>query len=179
MAEAARRASRATRARPPGGAMSAYRRVCCPVDFSDSSWLALAEAARLARGEGASLTVLHVREATGPVLESPFLPPTSWPEESPPPELERWRAEAERLRGATVDSVLLGPPVAQAIAEFARDTGVDLIVVASHGRAGLARLVLGSVAEAVVRIAPCPVLVVKAPVVRGKEVEDIPVSIPP
>ena len=159
--------------------MSGYRRVCCPVDFSESSRIALAEAARLARGDGASLTVLHVREATGPVLESPFLPPPSWPEESPPPELEAWRAEAERLRGATVDSVLLGPPVASAIAAFARDTGVDLVVIASHGRTGLARIVLGSVAEAVVRTAPCPVLVVKAPVIRGKEAEDIPVSFPP
>jgi universal stress protein A len=60
-----------------------------------------------------------------------------------------------------VDSVLLGQPVAAAITGFARATGVDLIVIGSHGRTGLARLVVGSVAEAVVRTAPCPVLVVR------------------
>jgi nucleotide-binding universal stress UspA family protein len=78
-----------------------------------------------------------------------------------------------------VDSVLLGQPAAQAITSFARDAGVDLVVLASHGRTGLARLVIGSVAEAVVRTAPCPVLVVKPPAVRRKEAEDIPVSYPP
>ena len=159
--------------------MSGYRRVCCPVDFSEPSRLALMEAARLARAEGASLTVLHVREPPVHALEAPFAPPPVWPEEGVPPQLEGWRAEAERLRGAPVDSVLLGQPVAPAIAAFAKDTGVDLIVIASHGRTGLARLVLGSVAEAVVRTAPCPVLVVKAPAVPRKEAVDIPVSYPP
>ena len=143
--------------------MSGYRRICCPVDFSDPSRLALEEAARLARREGASLTVLHVPEAPRPALEIPYAPPPVWQDEGAPPDLEAWRAEAESLRGGTVDSVLLGQPVAPAIAGFARATGVDLIVVGSHGRTGLARLVVGSVAEAVVRTAPCSVLVVRSP----------------
>ena len=159
--------------------MTGYRRVCCPVDFSEPSRLAMAEAARQARVEGASLTLLHVREPPVTLLEAPFSSPPVWPEEPPPPELEAWRAEAERLRGAPVDAVLLGQPVAPAITAFARERGVDLIVLASHGRTGLARVVLGSVAEEVVRTAPCPVLVVKAPVERKKEAETLPVSYPP
>lgn len=143
--------------------MSGYRRICCPVDLSEPSRLALVEAARLARREGASLTVLHVPETPRPALEIPYAPPPVWQEESAPIDLEAWRAEAESLRGGTVDSVLLGQPVAAAIAGFARATGVDLIVVGSHGRTGLTRLVVGSVAEAVVRTAPCSVLVVRAP----------------
>src|SRR5512137_1417912 len=148
-----------------GGVMSGYRRICCPVDFSDSSHLALVEAARIARREGAALTVLHVEEPQVHYIEGPFAPP-------PPPHGE-----------GTVDAVLLGAPVVPAINGFARDTGVDLIVLASHGRTGLARLMLGSVTEAVVRTAPCPVLVMRAPearVAREEEAaERIPVSVPP
>jgi nucleotide-binding universal stress UspA family protein len=142
--------------------MSGYRRICCPVDFSEPSRLALEEAARLARREGASLTVLHVPEAPRPALEIPYAPPPPWQDEGAPPDLEAWRAEAESLRGGTVDSVLLGQPVAPAITGFARATGVDLIVIGSHGRTGLPPLVVGSVADAVVRTAPCSVLVVRA-----------------
>jgi nucleotide-binding universal stress UspA family protein len=142
--------------------MSGFRRICCAVDFSGSSRLALAEAARLALREGASLTVLHVRESPRPALEIPYAPPPAWQDEGAPPELEAWREEAERLREGPVDSVVLGQPVAPAITAFARETGVDLIVLSSHGRTGLARIAVGSVAESVVRTAPCPVLVVRA-----------------
>jgi nucleotide-binding universal stress UspA family protein len=159
--------------------MSVYGRICCAVDFSEPSRLALSEAARLARDDGASLTVLHVREAPRPAPEVLYAPPLAWQDESTPAELEEWRTEAERIREGPVDSVLLGQPVAPAITAFARETGVDLIVLSSHGRTGLARVVVGSVAEAVVRTAPCPVLVVRAPAIRGKEAEDIPVSFPP
>jgi nucleotide-binding universal stress UspA family protein len=178
-----------TQARPriddqvSGDVMPGYRRVCCPVDFSDSSHLALVEAARIARREGAGLTVLHVKEAQVQYVEGPFAPPPPPHGEGASPALEAWRAEAEGIRGGPVDAVLLGAPVVPAIHDFARDTGVDLIVLASHGRTGLARLMLGSVAEAVVRTAPCPVLVLRAPeapVAREEEAaERIPVSVPP
>jgi nucleotide-binding universal stress UspA family protein len=165
-------------------AMPGYRRVCCPVDFSDPSHLALVEAARIARREGAALTVLHVKEAQVQYVEGPFAPPPPPHGEGASPALEAWRAEAEGIRGGPVDAVLLDAPVVPAIHAFARDTGVDLIVLASHGRTGLARLMLGSVAEAVVRTAPCPVLVLRAPeapVAREEEAaaERIPVSVPP
>jgi nucleotide-binding universal stress UspA family protein len=163
--------------------MSGYRRICCPVDFSDSSHLGLVEAARIARREGAALTVLHVKEPQVQYIEGPFAPPPPPHEEDSFPALEEWRAEAEGIREGPVDAVLLGAPVVPAINGFARDTGVDLIVLASHGRTGLARLMLGSVAEAVIRTAPCPVLVLRTPLAPSareeEEAERIPVSVPP
>jgi nucleotide-binding universal stress UspA family protein len=79
-------------------------------------------------------------------------------------QLAAWTAEAERLSGKTVGSVVLSSPVAEAIVGFARDDASDLIVMSSHGRKGYRRLVLGSVAEAVARTAPCPVLLVRGEV---------------
>jgi len=91
-----------------------------------------------------------------------------------PQELERIRDEA-RLEGESVltktasalgvvgcrAKVLIGDP-ARAICDFARDVGADLIVVGSHGRGPVRRALLGSVSDAVVRHAPCPVLVVRS-----------------
>lgn len=140
--------------------MAAFRRICCPVDFSEESRATLAIAADLARREGAGLALLHVTRARWPGDQGAVLPgPGREAEEIET--LARWTAEAERLCGSTVRSVLLSAPAAEAIVGFARDDGVDLLVLASHGRKGMERLVLGSVAEAVLRSAPCPVLIVR------------------
>jgi nucleotide-binding universal stress UspA family protein len=75
--------------------------------------------------------------------------------------MEMWRNEAERLVGRTVRSTVLpGDPTGE-IVRLAREHAFDLTVVGTHGRRGLKRLVLGSVAERVVREAPCAVLVVR------------------
>jgi nucleotide-binding universal stress UspA family protein len=140
--------------------MAAFRRICCPVDFSDRSRAALELAADLARREGSGLVVLHATKARWPGDQGAVLP-GSGRESEEIDTLARWTADAEGLRGATVGSVLLSAPAAEAIIGFARTNGVDLLVLASHGRKGLERLALGSVAEAVVRGAPCPVLVVR------------------
>jgi nucleotide-binding universal stress UspA family protein len=58
-----------------------------------------------------------------------------------------------------VDAIQVGPDVGEKIVEYARTNQIDLIVMATHGRTGLAHLVLGSVAENVIRTAPCPVLI--------------------
>ncbi len=136
--------------------MAVFRRICCPVDFSEPGRPALEAAARLARDQKAGLTVVHVRESTLPGA-APSSPGLSDPGEVAL--LEAWRADAERIAGSTVASVFLSPPAAEAITSFASDMGVDLVVMASHGRTGIRRLVTGSVTEAVVRLAPCPVLV--------------------
>jgi nucleotide-binding universal stress UspA family protein len=136
--------------------MAVFRRICCAVDFSEAARPALEAAARLARDQKAGLTVVHVRESTLPGA-APSSPGLSDPGEVAL--LEAWRADAERLAGSTVASAFLSPPAAEAIASFARDLGVDLVVMASHGRTGVRRLVAGSVTEGVVRLAPCPVLV--------------------
>ncbi len=76
-------------------------------------------------------------------------------------ELEGWRGEAERLAGRAVQTIVrTGAPAAE-IVRFAAERKADLVVVGTRGRTGLERAVLGSVAEAVVRHAPCAVLVAR------------------
>jgi len=153
--------------------MSEFCRICCPIDFSESSRVALEQAARMIRTDGGGLTVLHVTETPWPGGPGPFAPPPRAAEHGVMTQLAAWTAEAERLAGKTVGSVVLSAPVAEAIVGFARDDASDLIVMASHGRTGFRRLVLGSVAEAVARTAPCPVLLVRreVPEVPGADAE--------
>jgi nucleotide-binding universal stress UspA family protein len=146
-----------------GGAMTGFRRICCPIDFSDGSRAALEQAARLVREGGGGLTLLHVTETSWPGSEGPFAPPPLAQEKDAAAQLDAWTVEAERLAGKPVSSVLLSPPTAAAIVGFARTDASDVIVMSTHGRTGFRRLVLGSVAEAVVREAPCPVLLVRRP----------------
>jgi len=141
--------------------MSEFNRICCPTDFSEASRPAMELAARLARRDGAGLTILHVTGTRWPGEQGAILPRPHSREEDETVLLARWTAEAERLAGSTVSSVLLSAPVAPAIVGFARDDATDLIVMSSHGRTGFRRLVLGSVTEEVVRTAACPVLVVR------------------
>jgi len=150
--------------------MTGFRSICCPIDFSDASRLALEEAAELARRYEAALTILHVAEPVHGGPEMAFAPPSQLLEEGSVTALAAWKSDAERLRGGAVGSVLLSGPAAPAIVQYARDLGVDLIVMASHGRTGFRRLVLGSVAEQVIRTAPCGVLVVRHEVVRPRTI---------
>jgi nucleotide-binding universal stress UspA family protein len=143
------------------GAMPVFSRICCPIDFSGSSRTALELAARLARRDGAGLTVLHITETHWPGEQGKILPARRTGEKGETTVLAEWQADAERLAGGTVSSVLLSAPAAEAIVGFARDDATDLIVMSSHGRTGFRRLALGSVAEAVARTAPCPVLIVR------------------
>jgi nucleotide-binding universal stress UspA family protein len=76
--------------------------------------------------------------------------------------LEAWRTEAKARSGVSVRAKLLvGQPVVELL-RFAHDSACALLVVGTHGRSGLSRLVLGSVAESVIRAAPCPVVVAHA-----------------
>lgn len=140
--------------------MAPFRRILCPVDFSAGSRAALELAADLARRDRALLTVLHVTRSRWPGDQGLVVPGPE-PEREEIEMLARWVADAERLAGGTVSSVLLSAPAPGAILGFARDDATDLIVMATHGRTGIRRQVLGSVAEAVLRAAPCPVLVVR------------------
>jgi nucleotide-binding universal stress UspA family protein len=142
-------------------AMTAFHRICCPIDFTEGSREALRIAADMARRYGAGLTILHATSAHWPGPEFAVAPPPETEGQGEVGALASWVSEAERLAGAPVSSVLLSAPVADAIVAFARDVGTDLVVLSSHGRTGLQRLVLGSVAETVARAAPCPVLIVR------------------
>lgn len=132
-----------------------------PTDFSDRSAYALRLACALARDYDARLVVLTVAHV--PVFVGG--------EGMPPLSVEEIRAEAEqRLRdleipidGIRVERRLeVGDPAAE-ILNAARLAGADLIVMGTHGRTGLGRLLMGSVAEQMVRRADCPVLTVAHP----------------
>ncbi len=134
--------------------MAEWRRICCAIDFSDPSRVAMQEAAVLARRLESWLTLVHVFDAPD-LSEANTLRPTPELLERLSREaeeaLERWRAEAEGMAARPVRSAM---PVGDATTEllrFASEGGYDLMVMATHGRTGFRRLVLGSVAERVVR----------------------------
>jgi len=145
--------------------MGSWRRICCAVDFSETSRLAMEEAAALARMSGAELTLVHVPEGPGPSASTVVAPPELFESMAAEAEgkLEAWRREAESSAPPPVRArTLAGPPAAE-IVRFAAEVGADLVVIGTHGRRGIRRLVLGSVAERVVREAHCAVLVVRGP----------------
>lgn len=143
--------------------MGNWNKICCAVDFSDPSRLALYRAADLAKRDGAELLLVHVYEVpqpTGDMLVAPL--DLSGPAAA---EAERnmvsWVAEAARLRGAPVKTRILAGQAAVEVGRAAHEAGCDLLVVGTHGRTGVRRLVLGSVAERIVREAHCDVLVAR------------------
>lgn len=148
--------------------MEHIRKILVPVDFSDSSRRALDYAAKLTRPFGATIDLLHVWEAptfvpTGSMIGAGIgdVSLFEFVKRGSEDALDKFVAEAAQ-RGVAVRSARAeaGAP-AHAIAEFAKAGGYDLIVIGSHGRTGLSRMLLGSVAENVVRHASCPVLVVR------------------
>jgi nucleotide-binding universal stress UspA family protein len=141
-----------------------FRRILVATDFAESAERALACAVQLARRHGAELVLVHVYmdlpaypEITAGQVVAIYEEQRAWIEAA----LER-RARAARGEGLLARAVLRTGPAASTIAETAKDEGADLLVVGTHGRSGLDRLILGSVAERVVRLASCPVLVVKS-----------------
>jgi nucleotide-binding universal stress UspA family protein len=138
--------------------MIAITHIICPVDFSWYSSRACDYAAVLARWYDAKLTVLHVF-APPPVLDLPAAIEDSSERRRAMNELRQFAA------GISVHSpldlrVVPGSSIANAIIGTAEEMGADLMVLGSHGRTGLERVLLGSVTEAVIRRAPCPALVV-------------------
>jgi nucleotide-binding universal stress UspA family protein len=141
-----------------------FRRILCPVDWSDTAAGALQAAAALASRFDASLTLLHVDVVPGSAIPEALLatPPALATDVSAAPDrpLPAWRELALRLGAPRVDAVRsVGTPGLEIVA-LARREAYDLIVMGTHGRTGLRHLVLGSVAEEVVRHAPCPVLTI-------------------
>ena len=135
-------------------------RILLPTDFSDTAQHALDYARELAGRFGASVHLLHV-------VPDPM---QNWATEAMPVVsdlAERWKADAERrleeirLDGPqTVRAVRIGHAFVE-ILHYAADNAIDMIVMGTHGRGPVEHLLLGSVAEKVVRKASCPVLTVK------------------
>lgn len=143
--------------------MTGWKKMCCAVDFGDPSRAAMEEAAYLASRLDGDLTLVHVHvpppPAAGDVLVSSrgvTLAQAAEDEE----QLERWRVEAERSAGRPVRSQILSGDPAGEVLRYAREEHCDVVVVGTHGRTGLSRAVLGSVAERIARLAPCAVAVI-------------------
>lgn len=141
-------------------------RILVPTDFSPSSDAALGAARRLAAKVRGTVRLLHVIER--PAMSTPFGSELCVPE--PPLEEQTATPRAHLSQRMLVDSrsrvkmesdVIFGPTGAM-ITGYAGANGFDLIVMGTRGRGGLAHLLMGSVAESVIRTAPCPVLTVKA-----------------
>lgn len=141
-------------------------RILCPIDFSAPSHRALNHAAAVARWYGAHLRALHVFVLAPPVG---MLPPL----ENPPMAFTLAPGDRERIGAhmrqvavaagaeASADMVVAeSPSVTAEILDQAQTWPADLLVMGNHGHGGLTRLVLGSVAERVLRLARCPVLIV-------------------
>ena len=135
--------------------MAGFTNILHSTDFSEASGLACEHAVRLARQCGAKLTVLHV-------YPDPTRVPDAWSIRDPRPELEDVLSRvAAGAADVSVERLLrIGTP-AERIVEYARSHHCDLIVMGTHGRTGLKHVLLGSVAEKVIRSAPCPVMVVR------------------
>lgn len=150
--------------------MPAVRRILVPIDFSPSSRAALEYALFLAAPLGAELEALHVWEPQGYVGPDAL---ALLPVGTGQPGWDQTRADVQREveqllakagarpRTAAV-RVEAGEP-SDTILRLAREGGADLIVMGTHGRTGLARLLIGSVAEAVLRRSSCPVLTIRVP----------------
>jgi nucleotide-binding universal stress UspA family protein len=143
------------------------KRILYPTDFSEYSQSALPYAVSFARQYAAKLYVIHVVEPM--VLPADF----SWTstvdqamdrkrEDASRESLERFVRE-NALEDIEVEVVIRHGNAFLELVRMARDLEIDLVVMATHGRAGLAHALLGSTAEKVVRKAPCPVLTVKHP----------------
>src|SRR6478609_334822 len=145
------------------------RSILLPTDFSECGNYALAYATSLARKFNASVICVNVIEPIVPTVgysgmtePLPIADIAEQLEDSAERELPKL-AECDECAGLNVEEMVVHGEAAAEIVRVAKDRNVDLIVIASHGRTGLGRILFGSTAEAVVRHAHCPVLVVKPP----------------
>ncbi|MGA7762624.1 MAG: universal stress protein [Candidatus Binataceae bacterium] len=137
--------------------MPQFKKILCPVDFDPNSLLALQLASELAQERQATLYLLHVvAMPPGPEVALPF----GKMETAARSKLDGLARRKVNAKANYEVEVLMGDPSVE-ILQAAKRHGANLIVMATHGRKGLRHLVLGSVAEHVVREAPCPVLTVK------------------
>ncbi len=140
-----------------------FERVLVPIDFSDQSRVALRAADELASTYGATLKMLHVHAIVGvAVMDFTYI---ERPQdvvrvvEAAEAQLRAWAQDLSTPQGRVQIEVATGDPVLEIVR---RTEDADLTVLSTHGRTGLTRLLIGSVAERVVRGAHCSVLVVRS-----------------
>ena len=143
------------------------RNILVPTDFSDGSASALQRARELASVTGAALHIMHVVEnpfAPGGFMEMYPLASGYFPaevEKAAHERLEQCLTAAEQAEYHATFTTAVGIPAREILQRLEQEPKIDLVVMATHGRGGVARMVLGSVADKVVRGATCPVMTVK------------------
>jgi universal stress protein A len=146
---------------------SLFYRIVVPTDFSDCAEEAWGLAQRLAAVSGGELVLVHVLVETPLFNEGPFTMDRAgnvfeaarkWGQES----LDAWMGQAHAKGLKARVALRTGVPYRE-IVDLVTDERADLVVIGTHGRGGIDRALLGSVADRVVRLAPCPVLTVRAP----------------
>ncbi len=143
-------------------------RVIAPTDFSEAALNGVRAARRYAERLGLPLVLVHVWDRSALTLYAPYLRSVQAENVAMMNEIEQHMEEqlaalaAQELDGLSdvQPKVLHDSSPARALAEFAEPD--DVVVISTHGRTGLYRMLIGSVAEKVVRLAPCPVLTVPA-----------------
>lgn len=137
------------------------KKILVPVDFSESSLEAIKKAIQISEAS-ANVTVVHVMVPLD--LVSPGVLFGGLTDEKRTEHVEKYAKEEfkkHQIEGVAFETLVGDPGIK--IADFAKDKGIDLIVIPSHGYTGITRLALGSVAERVLRHAPCPTLVLRQP----------------
>ena len=135
--------------------MESMQRILCPVDFSESSTIALNYAAKFGAGVGAELILLHAFDRPATLdMEGQSNPADTTLHE----QLENVRPDTENVQ---VTRVLHAGSTGEVICWLAEDRACDLIIMGTHGHTGLKHLLLGSTAEYVLRHARCPVLTIR------------------
>jgi nucleotide-binding universal stress UspA family protein len=143
-------------------AMANIKRIVVPIDLSACSLDALEYAVQFAKPFGASITILHAMEPVAYGLDFSLSHAKEWKEQ---------RAYLEKrltvlvacvqAQGLQVDHVLKPGLPADSIASYVTQQGYDLMIMGTHGRRGISHVLVGSIAGAMLRHAPCPVLTVR------------------
>ena len=147
--------------------MQVFRRIVCASDFSIASAPAMRRAVQLAVQNECELTVVHVVALEEPMTADVYIAPAMFESVRDAARVKA-RKRLQRLQegcekaGARCAVALLEGRAYEEIVNFARARKADLVVLGTHGRSGISKLLAGSVAERVVRFAPCPVLTVRA-----------------
>ena len=144
--------------------MRPIRTLLVATDFSDCSTAAVDAAGAWAKALGAEVHVLHAFELPVPRVMAYDVPVSDlYIQQGREVADRRLREEADRIAatGVSVQTHLAEAPAATSVVRVAAEVGADWIVVGTHGRTGLQHVLLGSVAERVVRLVPCSVLTVK------------------
>jgi nucleotide-binding universal stress UspA family protein len=146
--------------------MSRIRRILHPTDFSRASTAAFKRAVEMAKANRAQLTVVHVRNPAVPLMADGYVSPKMYDDMEAADRayaqkhLDAIVAKA-RKAGARAKGLLVAGVAHERIARAARSSKADLVVIGTHGRTGVAKLFLGSVASRVLAVSPCPVLTVR------------------